>query len=581
MRTMLVTGIMLAVVATLLAPGEAMATGSLNVTVSPYPSTAGTVTGAGWMLDNDGTWRNPSSTVSGLAAGSHSVKMKVLTGWLVVENRTVTIVDGEQTKLAVTYVKEGAAAIPSSCGGTWENCFCQAFTDLTTNETILGLIPPEYLGMLTLLQPPNADVNGTSHVDLTPNPTPKKSLDVPSVGDPKATYILTTSVKNGANGHGTISPATGPQNAGATITLTATPDPGGYTVKEWKGTNDNESTALTNTVTMSSDKTVEVEFYIPPLIQVRGNGMTDCNAELALIAALLQNTSLDLTSTGGLSHAKMLAAWQTNMATLASFVGSYFGTVGFLLPSLPILLNGFLSIGDGSFHVSADPADPDTLDIFDVAGSGGFIGILMQMLGDADIGADPLLSSLSLYTRYGAADGNPDGKDYLSPKGDADGDGATNECEYRAYGVAGGYVSKALDPAQHPSKAECDALVPVFRFGSVKGGGWRPMGAPIELSVTVIDSVAPVTYQWYKNGELLLGATLSTYTIADPQLTDSASFSCEATDSSPKTINTGSIPVTVVEAGALPVASMLGGAALTAAVALLGGIRLSRRMRKA
>jgi hypothetical protein len=67
---------------------------------------------------------------------------------------------------------------------------------------------------------------------------------------------LTTSV---VNGHGTLAPATGSQNANAVVTLTATPD-SGYRVKAWTGAATEPSTANTNAVTMTGDKTVTVEF---------------------------------------------------------------------------------------------------------------------------------------------------------------------------------------------------------------------------------------------------------------------------------------------------------------------------------
>ena len=70
------------------------------------------------------------------------------------------------------------------------------------------------------------------------------------------TYVLTTSV---ANGHGMLTPATGPQTANTVVGLTATPDTG-YRVKKWTGTDNDNSTATTNKVTMTMAKAVTVEF---------------------------------------------------------------------------------------------------------------------------------------------------------------------------------------------------------------------------------------------------------------------------------------------------------------------------------
>ena len=70
------------------------------------------------------------------------------------------------------------------------------------------------------------------------------------------TYDLTVTV---VNGHGTVEPNSGSYSEGTVVTLTATPDVV-YMVRQWTGTDDDTSCALTNTVTMDSNKTVIVEF---------------------------------------------------------------------------------------------------------------------------------------------------------------------------------------------------------------------------------------------------------------------------------------------------------------------------------
>lgn len=76
--------------------------------------------------------------------------------------------------------------------------------------------------------------------------------------DRGVTYRLATAV---IGGHGTLAPASGPQDANAVVQLTATPD-SGYLVKRWTGTDDDSSTANTNTVTMTGAKSVTVEFEL-------------------------------------------------------------------------------------------------------------------------------------------------------------------------------------------------------------------------------------------------------------------------------------------------------------------------------
>ncbi|MEJ2703019.1 MAG: S8 family serine peptidase, partial [Sedimentisphaerales bacterium] len=76
-------------------------------------------------------------------------------------------------------------------------------------------------------------------------------------------YTLTVKVIGGE--HGTVKPQGGSFNKFTIVTLRATTDPG-YRV-EWTGTDDDSSRALTNTVTMDSDKIVTVSF-------LKGTGKT-------------------------------------------------------------------------------------------------------------------------------------------------------------------------------------------------------------------------------------------------------------------------------------------------------------------
>jgi hypothetical protein len=77
---------------------------------------------------------------------------------------------------------------------------------------------------------------------------------------PVATYTLSGSV---TGGHGTVSPASGTYNQGTVVSLTATPD-SNYRVKAWHGTNSDTSKNTANSVTMSANRTVSVEFEMIP-----------------------------------------------------------------------------------------------------------------------------------------------------------------------------------------------------------------------------------------------------------------------------------------------------------------------------
>ncbi|MCK5473251.1 MAG: hypothetical protein KAI59_04410, partial [Planctomycetes bacterium] len=71
-------------------------------------------------------------------------------------------------------------------------------------------------------------------------------------------YNLTATV---IGGNGTVAPGSGSFYDGTVVNLTATPDPG-YRVKQWTGTDDDSSTETNNTVTMTDNKTVFVEFEL-------------------------------------------------------------------------------------------------------------------------------------------------------------------------------------------------------------------------------------------------------------------------------------------------------------------------------
>ncbi len=103
----------------------------------------------------------------------------------------------------------------------------------------------------------NCKVNGTVNF----NPGGAGSQDA----------VLTTSV---IGGHGTLSPASGSYNSGTVVHLTAVPD-NGYQVKSWSGTDNNTLTTTANTVTMTADKTVTVEFEAIP----DGNNDMDLSGE--------------------------------------------------------------------------------------------------------------------------------------------------------------------------------------------------------------------------------------------------------------------------------------------------------------
>ena len=75
------------------------ATGMLAVTIIPQ---AAVDAGAGWRAGN-GAWQKSGATVSGLAAGTHSVEFKAIAGWNNPANQSASIQVGETTSVKGSY----------------------------------------------------------------------------------------------------------------------------------------------------------------------------------------------------------------------------------------------------------------------------------------------------------------------------------------------------------------------------------------------------------------------------------------------------------------------------------------------
>lgn len=141
------------------------------------------------------------------------------------------------------------------------------------------------------------------------------------------------------------------------------------------------------------------------------NGILDAD-EIALVAAILAQPTLDLHASGGVTHAQVRAAWDQARASGAADKRPQ----GTRFPGSAEITAGYAMLGRASF---------DAFDAMSV-GSG------TPMRGDY---------SLAL------------GLDrYLAFSGDADGDGASNLAEYRATIGEGraAYLAAALDPNIHP-----------------------------------------------------------------------------------------------------------------------------------
>jgi hypothetical protein len=295
--------------------------------------------------------------------------------------------------LAITFMMPTAAR-----AATLDVDFCDCFSKVVTNA-LLGYLPAEFAGLITVLKPPLADINGASLIDTDPEATAAAHVPVITKEElyPRSQYPAAW-IDN-------------PVGSGTNWTLLDT------------------------------------------VIDIHGNGMRDCGAELGIIRRAMATEALDLSATGGITHTQILNAWTSDQTTLATCVGSYWTLLGGFAPGLQEILTGYLVIGDGSFN--------QTGDVYTLEGGGGFIQGLLSLLGANGLLGDPSLADLTNYTRF---------PELLSAVGDADGDGCSNGDEYIWKGLVSlpnpvpdpmptalktaitnadnGYVTAALDPLQ-------------------------------------------------------------------------------------------------------------------------------------
>ena len=115
-------------------------------------------------------------------------------------------------------------------------------------------------------------------------------------------FALTGSV---SGGHGTLLPNSGTYQEGQSVSVTATPDQH-YRVKSWSGTDDDSATTATNTVTMTGNETVIVEFEAI-MFTLTGSVAEGQGTLTPLSGSYLEGTSVDLIATPNAGYE--VASW--------------------------------------------------------------------------------------------------------------------------------------------------------------------------------------------------------------------------------------------------------------------------------
>jgi len=234
-------------------------------------------------------------------------------------NHTVTVKFGPIACKLITYVLSGNGTIEPNYpdGNSFPKNSQMTLNAYPTDANIYGV--NRWLKGVTGI----FDVNdsNTYTVIYGPNTTYKVTLNTDTtVAVEFGKYLLNTQVDGG---HGAINPKHSFQPARKTVPLTAIPD-SGYRVKSWTGA-DNNSPTLTNAVTMTSNKTVTVEFEAIPQYQLTVN-INDPNMGSVIPSSgmFFEGTVVNLTATPAAGYivqgwggaANNQPAWDVNTNTV-------------------------------------------------------------------------------------------------------------------------------------------------------------------------------------------------------------------------------------------------------------------------
>lgn len=330
------------------------------------------------------------------------------------------------------------------------------------------------------------------------------------------------------------------------------------------------------------------------------NGMLDGNYELRIIKELVQNPSqyASLASgtlpgqvKAGVNPSDVISAYNANYQMLYTDGMNTFLTT--TLPSLwPILQGMYPTVPSLCTAPNTPPGCVDKSLIVTL-----FRNLLMVLAGYATVGDDPSANTVATVASLLALcdvlspgsclvndiERDPENyerlPEFLAKDGDADGDGYTNYEEYQEFADVKGpgdvFIAAVLDPSIYPGYVPpANDKVTIYPSGTIR----VEEGGTIDLKVEVKDLVAPISYQWTKNGEDIDGANADRLIIRDVTNADAGAYQCIVTDAS-KGINASAVvTVVVVPEGTIPVASGFGLAVITA-LCSAGGVMVLRRRR--
>jgi putative intracellular protease/amidase len=179
----------------------------------------------------------------------------------------------------------------------------------------------------------------------------------------------------------------------------------------------------------------------------KANGLLDAD-EMALVAAVLNNPTLDLRASGGVDYQSTAAAYAQAVTSAAVDTRR----LAKAYPTVATVVAGYALLGEGSFKA---------------------FNAMTTAFGA------PLNGDYALALQLDR---------YFSPSGDADGDGASNRAEYDAFRKNGrdAYVRAALDPAVKPAAGQPVAAAPP------PAAARRIVGVVLYPGFEVLDVFGPV-----------------------------------------------------------------------------------------
>ena len=113
------------------------------------------------------------------------------------------------------------------------------------------------------------------------------------------------------------------------------------------------------------------------------------------------------------------------------------------------------------------------------------------------------------------------------------------------------------DGVEYPSNTAVLGVAPILDISQQPAGAVRDLGESYTFFVVAEGGFAPLSYQWWKDGLELSGATDSSYDIVAIELADAGTYHVVVVDDNVATLTSDTADLTIPGAG-MPAASLFG-----------------------